>query len=98
MIFAGPPKVPFFGSYIFMLLLNHKHLHFAVDRICKFYRSTVIGLHLGPFPTVIINDLENIKKSLRHRDFDGRPDIVMTRMRHPTHEPQHGKILMSTFW
>lgn len=80
-----------------MLLLNHKHLHFAVDRICEFYKSTVIGLHLGPFPTIIINDLENARKSLRHRDFDGRPDIVMTRMRHPTHEPQHGKILMLAF-
>lgn len=82
--------MPWFGSYIFMLILNHKHLHFAVDRICEFYKSTVIGLHLGSFPVIIINDLANLKKSLYHRDFDGRPDILMTKMRHPDFEPMHG--------
>lgn len=73
-----------------MLMLNHKHLHFAVDRICAFYKSTVIGLHLGTIPVVIINDLKNLKKSLLHRDFDGRPDILMTKFRHPEFEPMHG--------
>lgn len=81
--FSGPPKVPWFGSYIFMLLLNHKDLHYAVNRICKFYKTTVLGLHLGPYPVVIVNDSENVKKVLYHRDFDGRPDILMGRMRHP---------------
>lgn len=83
--------MPWFGSYIFMLLLDHKHLHFAVDRICEFYKTTVIGLHLGDVPVVVINDLENMKKSLYHRDLDGRPDIELTRLRHPEFEPQHGK-------
>lgn len=73
-----------------MLMLNSKHLHFAVDRICEFYKSTVIGLHLGKFPVVIINDLENLKKSLYHRDFDGRPDILLTQLRHPDFAPKHG--------
>lgn len=41
------------------------------------------GLHLGPHPVVIVNDSENVKKVLYHRDFDGRPDILMGRMRHP---------------
>ncbi|XP_055296744.1 probable cytochrome P450 304a1 [Sitodiplosis mosellana] len=79
----GPPKVPYFGSYIFMLLLNHKHLHRAVNRICQFYKSSVIGFYLGKFPIVVVNDSENVKKALFHRDFDGRPDILMGRMRHP---------------
>lgn len=82
--------MPWFGSYIFMLMLNPKHLHFAVDRICEFYKSTVIGLHLGTFPTIIINDLANLKKSLYHRDFDGRPDILLAQMRHPEFAPMHG--------
>lgn len=80
---TGPPKVPWFGSYIFMLLLDRKHLHYAVNRICQFYKSTVLGIHLGPYPVVIVNDSENVKKVLYHRDFDGRPDILMGRMRHP---------------
>lgn len=75
--------MPWFGGYIFMLLLNHKHLHRAVNRICQFYKSTVIGFHLGEFPIVVVNDSENVKKALFHRDFDGRPDILMGRLRHP---------------
>lgn len=35
--------MPWFGSYIFMLLLNHKDLHYAVNRICKLYKTTVLG-------------------------------------------------------
>lgn len=75
-----------------MLLLNHKHLHFAVDRICEFYKTTVLGLYLSNFPTIIINDLETMKKALIHRDFDGRPDIELTKLRHPTFESNHGTI------
>lgn len=66
-----------------MLLLDRNHLHKAVDRICKFYKSTVIGFHLGDHPIIVVNDSENVKKALNHRDFDGRPDILMGRMRHP---------------
>lgn len=73
-----------------MLMLNHTHLHFAVDRICAFYKSTIIGLYLGTFPTIIINDLANLKKSLYHRDFDGRPDILLAKLRHPEFAPMHG--------
>ncbi|XP_031627920.1 probable cytochrome P450 304a1 [Contarinia nasturtii] len=79
----GPPNVPFFGGYIFMLLLNYNHLHRAVNRICKFYKTTVIGFYLGEWPCIVLNDSENVKKALFHRDFDGRPDILMGRLRHP---------------
>lgn len=82
--------MPWLGSYIFMLILNPKHLHFAVDRICEFYKSTVIGLHLGTSPVVVLNDLDSVKKSLHHRDFDGRPEILMVKLRHPNFEPKHG--------
>lgn len=75
--------MPWFGGYIFMLLLDRNHLHRAVNRICKFYKSTVIGFYLGAFPIVVVNDSENVKKVLYHRDFDGRPDILMGRLRHP---------------
>lgn len=74
-----------------MLLLNRKHLNFAVNRICKFYKTTVLGIYLGPFPVVIVNDSVNVKKVLLNRDFDGRPDILMGRMRHPEFD-MHGKL------
>lgn len=68
--------MPLLGSYIFMLILNHKHLHRAIERLCEFYESSVIGLHLGSLPVIAITDLENTKKALNHRDFDGRPDFL----------------------
>lgn len=75
--------MPWFGSYLFMLILDRKHLHSAANRICQFYKSKVVGLYLGNDPVIIINDLDGVKKALNHRDFDGRPDILMGRMRHP---------------
>lgn len=60
-----------------MLLLDRKHLHYAVNQICQFYKTTVLGIHLGPYPVVIVNNSEYVKKALFHRDFDGRPDILV---------------------
>lgn len=75
--------MPFFGSYIFLLSLDRNHLHRAVNRICKFYKSTIIGFYLGETPIIVVNDSNNVKKALLHKDFDGRPDSLVGRMRHP---------------
>lgn len=79
-----------------MLLLNHKHLQFAVDRICAFYKTTLLGIHMGPYPTIVINDLKTLKKALNHRDFDGRPDFELTRLRHPSFKSDLGKCYFVT--
>lgn len=83
MRYLGPPKVPWFGSYIFILLLNRNHVHLAVNKICKVYKSNIIGMHLGDNPIIVVNDNESVKRALNHRDFDGRPDILMGRLRDP---------------
>lgn len=82
--------MPWLGSYIFMLLLDRNHLHRAVDRICQFYKSSIIGLYLGGDLTLLLNDPDSVKKALNHRDFDGRPDILLGRLRHPNME-LHGE-------
>lgn len=79
----GPPKVPWLGSYFLMLLLDRKHLHRAANKICEFYNSTCVGLYIGDTPTIILNDHDKVKKALVHRDFDGKPDILMGRLRDP---------------
>lgn len=66
-----------------MLLLDRNHLHRAVNRICEFYKSTIIGFHLGETPIIVVNDSDGVKNALNHRDFDGRPDILLARLRHP---------------
>lgn len=81
----GPPRIPLFGSYLFMLMLNHRHLDKAVQFFTKWYKSNIIGLHLGSMPTIILNDTEQVKKALYHRDFDGRPDLLLARLREPRH-------------
>lgn len=83
LILIGPPNVPFFGGYFFMLLLNRHHLHKAANKLCEFYKSNIIGIHLGPFPLVILNDNEKVRKALYTREMDGRPGVLMARMRDP---------------
>lgn len=66
-----------------MLLLNRHHLHKAANKLCKFYNSNIIGIQLGSMPLVILNDSEKVKSALYTREFDGRPDVLMARMRDP---------------
>lgn len=66
-----------------MLMLDHKHLHKAVNRLSKFYDSTILGFHLAGTPVVVLNDSEKVKKALNHRDFDGKPDLLLGRLRDP---------------
>lgn len=73
-----------------MLIMNHKHLHLAINKLCQFYKSNVIGLHFNCAPAIVVNDLRSVKKALYHRDFDGRPDILLTRLRHPDFKSFHG--------
>lgn len=66
-----------------MLILDRKHLHRAINRLCKYYNSTCLGMYLGDTPVIVLNDHKNVKKALLHRDFDGKPDILMGRLRDP---------------
>lgn len=82
----GPPRIPIFGSYWIMLLLNHKHLHLAAEKLGKYYKTKLLGLWLGPFPTVVAHDHELIKDSIKRPEFDGKPDVFLARMRDPKEE------------
>lgn len=73
-----------------MLILDHKHLHRAVERLCQYYKSSIIGFYLGNFYTLVISDLEHTKQALNHREFDGRPDFLAVRLRHPDFDSSHG--------
>lgn len=79
----GPPRIPFFGSYLFMLLLNFKYMHKAALKMSELYKSKILTIYMGSFLTYIVNDPEEVKNVLNNSDFDGRPDIFLARMRHP---------------
>lgn len=66
-----------------MLILDRRHLQKAVNILAKWYKSNIIGLYLGDFPTIVLNDTERVKKALNAREFDGKPDFLIGRMRDP---------------
>lgn len=79
----GPPRLPYLGSYPFMLLLNYRHMHRAIDWLCKYYETDVLGLYAAHFPTVVANTAATVKELLNNPDLDGKPQLLLARLRDP---------------
>lgn len=79
----GPPRLPYFGSYLFLQLINHKNKHLAINWLCKYYKSSVIGFYIGNVTTVYANDSKSAREVLFRQEFDGRPDVLLARLREP---------------
>ncbi|ETN61335.1 cytochrome P450 4c21 [Anopheles darlingi] len=77
----GPPNLPFLEGYGVMLLLNFKHMHKAATALCNFYRTKLLGLSLVGYSTVVVNDLRVAREVLNRKEFDGRPDLFLARLR-----------------
>lgn len=96
--FLGPPRIPYFGSYLFMLLLNYHKIHRAGFWLSKYYKSPIVGLFVGPVPTIILNDHASVKASLFKREFDGKPDVLLARLRHPLYRVQGLFFTQNQLW
>lgn len=94
----GPPRIPVIGSYLFLSLINQKHLHKAAIWLGKFYDSHVIGLYLGSTPTVIALDQKSVRTVLSQPEFDGRPDSFLGRLRDPEHQLRGIFFTQNEFW
>ncbi|XP_059610795.1 probable cytochrome P450 304a1 [Phlebotomus argentipes] len=81
----GPPRIPILGSYLLLLLMDHRDLYKAAIRLSKWYNSKIIGLYIGGALSVICHDSDGVKEILNRQDFDGRADIFLARMRDPHH-------------
>lgn len=81
----GPPRIPIFGAYLWLLLIDRNNLHLAALKLSKWYKSKVIGFYIGSVPTIVANDYESVREVLFNQAFDGRPDIYVARMRDPDH-------------
>jgi Cytochrome P450 len=81
----GPFRIPVFGSYLLLLLIDHKNLHYAIEKLCKFYKSSVIGFYTGDYLTVVANDQKSVREVLFNPDFDGRNDFFIGRLREPNY-------------
>lgn len=81
--FSGPPRLPVLGAYLFLLVIDYKHLHKAIDRLCKYYKSNVLGFYYGPVPMIVANDIDSIKEVLTNVDLAGRPNLLLAQLREP---------------
>lgn len=79
----GPPRLPWLGSYPFMLLLNYGHMHRAIDWLCKYYKTDVLGLYAANFPTIVANTAATAKECLNNPDLDGKPQLLLATLRDP---------------
>lgn len=83
MSFTGPPRLPIFGAYLFLLFINKNQLHRATEYLSKIYKSTIVGFYYGPLLGVTIHDLKTCKEVMNNPDFDGRPLFEIVRARDP---------------
>lgn len=94
----GPPRLPLVGSYLFILLLNYKNKHLAINKLCKYYKTNILGFYVGNVTAVIANDPKSVREMLFSQDFDGRNDIVLGRMREPNHNVRGIFFVDGDFW
>lgn len=80
-MFTGPPSLPIYGAYWIVLATEFNNLSEAFRKLSEKYKSKIIGMFLGPFKTIVINDPDMIRDMLYHEDFDGRVDSIVMRLR-----------------
>lgn len=94
----GPPRIPLIGSYLFILLINHKYKHLAINTLCKYYKTTVLGFFTGEVLSVVANDPKSVREMLFKHEFDGRNDIVLARLREPNFNVKGIFFTDGAFW
>lgn len=58
-------------------------MHKAVDWLCKYYESDVIGFYAAQFPTIVANTTKTAKELLNNKDLDGKPQLALAKIRDP---------------
>lgn len=87
-----------FGSYLFLLLINSKHLHKAAIWLSKWYKTDILGCYIGNSPAIVAHTHEHIKSLLNNQDFDGRPMIYLARIRDPQMQYRGIFFTQNEFW
>jgi cytochrome P450 len=78
---SGPPRLPVWGSYWFVLLKDFKYTYKAFHKLAQKYKTSVLGLFLGPIPTVVVHDYDSIRQVLTRPEFQGRVKMPVLDMR-----------------
>ena len=80
-IVSGPPRLPLYGSYWIVLWREIDNLGGSLRKLARDYKTDVLGMYLGNFPAIVIDDPKLMKEGLNHQDFDGRVDVIVARLR-----------------
>lgn len=94
----GPPRLPFVGSYPFLFMIDFNNLHLAIQKLCKYYKSNVVGFYFGSAFCVVANDQESVREVLFNPDFDGRNDLFIFRLRTEDFKLQGIFFLDGLYW
>lgn len=79
-------------------MINKQHLHKAVLWLCKVYKTDILGFYVGSTPAIVCHNYEGVKSLLNNQDFDGRPDIFVSRMRDPHFQIRGIFFAKNEFW
>jgi len=78
---SGPPRLPVWGSYWFVLLKGFKYTYKGFHKLAQKYKTSVLGLFLGPLPAVVVHDYDSIRQVVTQPEFQGRVKIPLFNMR-----------------
>jgi len=78
---SGPPRLPVWGSYWFVLQKNYRYIHIGFHKLAQKYKTSVLGLYLGPLPAVVVHDYDSIRQVLTRPEFQGRVKLPILNMR-----------------
>lgn len=79
----GPPKIPIFGSYLFLLAINYNHIHLATATLARWYKTKILGFFYGPYRLITVHDMDTTKEVLNNPDISGRAMLPFVQARDP---------------
>lgn len=79
----GPIRWPLWGGYLQLLMIDYKKPYMAMHRMARRYNTEVLGLYLGPYPTVVACSHASVRELLLRPEFQGRVHGFLARKRSP---------------
>lgn len=58
-------------------------MHKAADWLCRYYNTNVLGFYFANKLAIFANDAESVKEALLNQDMDGKPSMLLAKVRDP---------------
>uniref|UniRef100_A0A1B6ERT2 Cytochrome P450 n=1 Tax=Cuerna arida TaxID=1464854 RepID=A0A1B6ERT2_9HEMI len=79
----GPYRWPIWGGYLQLLWENYKFPHLALHWMSRRYNTEILGMYLGPYPSIVACSPNSVRDILNHPNMQGRLSSVVSEMRDP---------------